>query len=193
MNNRVVTTAAVLLVLAGCAALRARQGPPAFSLRGPYEPLLAKLQASGGDPAAVLRLRTGADLSKLQPGLRYKFAILEDGVLVAAPVPVTPANDYTHPILAGGKPVRTAGQLVVDRENGRARATIDQDSKAYCPTFASLERAREVLVDQLGVKGDDVVLKDRPPVCLDEAGQGAPSMGAPSMGTPGQARRDGGP
>ena len=184
MTHRTAAALSVSMALLGCAAIKARQGPPTFASRAPLDPLVAKLKASGGDPAAVLVVRGLVDLAKLKEGERYKFALREDGTLAVAPLPVSPPNDYTHPILAGGKPVRTAGQLRVHREDGRYRATLDQDSKAYCPTFASLETAREAL-SQVGVAGADVALADKPPVCLEEGETMGPGM------LP--AARDGGP
>jgi hypothetical protein len=67
-----------------------------------------------------------------------------------------------HPILGDGRPVRTAGAIT-----RRANDTfeVDQDSKAYCPTFASLEAAVEALV-RLGVPRERVFRRDRPPVCV---------------------------
>jgi hypothetical protein len=150
----------VLLALAGADAA------PNLASRVPYPPLVEKLRASGGDPARILRPRAVRDLAPLESGRRYKFVVTPDGRLAIAPLPADAANnEYVHPILAGGGPVLTAGGLVVERSDGAIRrVTIDQDSKAYCPTLASLAAAERALV-RLGVAAAALTRHDQPPPC----------------------------
>jgi hypothetical protein len=137
-----------------------------FASRVPYEPLVAKLKASGGSVERVLHPKTAADLGALQSGKRYKFVVDAQGKLAVAPLPAdAPANEYVHPILAGGAAARTAGGLRIDRGPARIeRVIIDQDSKAYCPTFDSLSDAARALTDA-GVPAAAIKREDHPPQC----------------------------
>jgi hypothetical protein len=134
--------------------------------RVPYEPLLAKLKASGGSLDRVLHLKQAADLDKLESGKRYKFVVDVHGQLAVAPLPAdAPANEYVHPILAGGGPVRTAGGIRVERAGGKLqRIVVDQDSKSYCPGADSLQEAVRALT-ALGIAAAAVKTEDRPPQC----------------------------
>jgi hypothetical protein len=141
-----------------------------FTARVAYAPLVAKLQQSGGDPAKIVRVRKLDDLARLDDGKRYKFVVARDGRLSVAPVPAdAPGNEYVHPILAGGEPVRTAGGITIARDTSGAAAnvTLDQDSKAYCPTLASLDAAVRALRD-LGVPANAIHKQDRPPACAPQ-------------------------
>jgi hypothetical protein len=131
-----------------------------------YEPLLLKLKASGGDPSRVVRAQSSKDLLRLDSGKRYKFAVDEAGRLVIAPLPADAANnEYVHPILAGGGPVRTAGGITVEHKDGKIlHVMLDQDSKAYCPTLLSLDEAARAL-EKLGVPAGVISRQDRPPKC----------------------------
>jgi hypothetical protein len=149
------------LVLLLPAVLRADDGKT-FPLRVDYAPLVAKLHASGGDPSRIIVVERPADLSRLDPGKRYKFA-LAGKFLTIAPLPAdAPSNEYVHPILAGGAPVSTAGGIVVEKTP--LKITLDQDSKAYCPTFESLDRAARALI-AAGVPGPAIDKRNRPPDC----------------------------
>ena len=147
-------------LVAGC-------GPSLYGSRVPVAPLDAKLRASGGDPAQILHPVSLGDLAALEPGRRYKFAVLQSGSLAIAPLPADRANnEYTHPVLAAGGRVRTAGGLRVEREGAElVRVIIDQDSRAYCPSLRSLDAARDALV-ALGVRRPLVQREDRPPRCI---------------------------
>src|SRR5712691_8323242 len=142
-----------LLLASGCTG--PRPAPPLFDSRVPLEPLLAKLKESGGDPGRILRPRAYADLAGLESGRRYQFVVARDGLLAIAPLPAdAPSNEYVHPVLAAGEPVRTAGGLRVDRDGAAIRkVSVDQDSKAYCPSAASLDAALTALAG-LGVPAD---------------------------------------
>lgn len=148
-------------LLAGCAG-----GEP-FTSRVPLGPLLAKLAASGGDEGRIIHARTAGDLAALASGQRYKFVLLADGSLAIAPLPADATNnEYVHPVLAHGAAVRTAGGITVERAGDAiARVTIDQDSKAYCPSRASLDAARAAL-GRMGLAAEQVVEVDRPPACV---------------------------
>jgi hypothetical protein len=132
----------------------------------PYEPLVAKLKASGGDMARLLHVRSPQELLRLESGKRYKFALDRGGIFTIAPLPAdAPNNEYVHPILAAGGPVRTAGGITVEQAGGKlGKVTIDQDSKAYCPTLQSLDEARRAL-EAVGVAGGRIAEQDRPPQC----------------------------
>ncbi|MGZ3406655.1 MAG: hypothetical protein ACXVAN_09465 [Polyangia bacterium] len=159
---RRVIPAAVLLVAASALA-----APSLFTSKAPYEPLVAKLKSSGGDPSRVVHVRAARELTRLESGKRYKFALDEAGTLAIAPLPAdAPNNEYVHPILAGGAPVRTAGGITVEHAAGKlARITLDQDSKSYCPTLQSLDEAAQALA-KLGVAPALIARQDRPPACV---------------------------
>jgi hypothetical protein len=154
---------AVTIVLLATTALAA---PSLFSSAVPYDPLVAKLKASGGDSSRIVRARSAHDLTRLESGKRYKFVLDQAGTLAIAPLPADAANnEYVHPILAGGGAVRTAGGIAVEHANGKVtRVTIDQDSKAYCPTLQSLDEVAGALA-KLGVAAQKIVQQDRPPPC----------------------------
>ena len=168
------------LLLAGCASSPATL----FSSRVALAPLMAKLEASGGNPAKVIRLHSEEELAGLKPGQRYKYVVTRDGGIVVAPRPASePGNEYVHPLLAGGMPVRTAGYLRYDRRGATATSdtvVVDQDSKAYCPTFASLGEARAAFA-RIGVTIGRVRIEDHPPTCAPisaNAGQDAGALDA---------------
>ncbi len=166
-------------LLTGCRASSPGLPEPLFDCRVAVEPLLAKLKASGGDPGRILRPRSSADLLSLKSGKRYKFASLRDGRLAVAPLPAdAEANEYVHPVLAGGAPVRTAGGLRVDHDGSSLRrVTVDQDSKAYCPTAASLSAALVELA-RVGVQPEVLRVENRPPACGEApAPEGGPRYG----------------
>src|SRR5262249_9112769 len=137
-----------------------------FTSKVPYEPLVAKLKASGGDPSRIVRVKVVADLGRLESGKRYRFVLDPAGTLAIAPLPADAANNEdVHPILAGGGPVRTAGGITVEHPGGKlTRVTIDQDSKAYCPTLDSLAEAARAL-EKLGVAAQAIQRQDHPPEC----------------------------
>jgi hypothetical protein len=87
--------------------------------------------------------------------------------LAVAPLPAdAQGNEYVHPILAGGGPVRTAGGIRVERAHGAVeRVVVDQDSKAYCPTSDSLGAAVQAL-SAAGVPEAIIRREDRPPACV---------------------------
>ncbi len=134
-----------------------------FQSRVPYPPLVEKLKATGGDRARIVRVKTAQDLARFESGWRYKFVVDADGALLVAPLPAdAPDNEYVHPILAGGGPVRTAGGITVEHKGDKiTKVTVDQDSKAYCPTLASLDEAVNLLA-RMGVLA---TRQDRAPKC----------------------------
>jgi hypothetical protein len=83
-----------------------------------------------------------------------------------APLPAdAQGNEYVHPILAGGEPVRAAGGVVVEHQAGKlVKITLDQDSKAYCPSFESLREAVRALA-KLDVPEGNIERQDHPPQC----------------------------
>jgi hypothetical protein len=137
-----------------------------FQSRVPYAPLLEKLQKAGESPDRILHPGSTSALEAVAGGQRYKFVVLPDGSLAVAPLPADAEhNEYVHPILAGGGPVRTAGGIRVEFSDKRLlRVTVDQDSQAYCPTRASLTAAVQAL-GRIGVPRERVVIDDRPPRC----------------------------
>ncbi len=172
--------AAALCITALAACARAQQEPPPalFDSRSPYEPLLAKLKDSGGDPAKILHPQTAADLLALMPNRRHKFVVLPDGRLAIAPLPeAAKANAYVHPVLALGGPVRTAGGLRVERDGPDIeKVVVDQGSQAYCPTADSLAAALRALA-VIGVPADRLRVDNRPVICVGAATDGQPRYG----------------
>jgi hypothetical protein len=158
---KLIGVAALLVATAAVAS------PSLFVSQVPYDPLVAKLEASGGDRARIFRVRSAQDLTRLESGKRYKFALDQAGVLAIAPMPAdAPNNEYVHPILVGGGAVRTAGGIVVEHaDGGVTKVTVDQDSKAYCPTLRSLDEIARAL-RKLGIAPRMVVRQDRPPQCV---------------------------
>jgi hypothetical protein len=179
---------AILAAIAAPRALPAGAPPlpvaPLFDSRAPLAPLMAKLREVGGDPARIVRPKNVGELASLKSGARYKFVLARDGRLAIAPSPDDPANPYTHPILAGGEPVRTAGGIRVQRSGGAiTKVIVDPDSRAYCPTADSLREALDALA-ALGVAGDALRVENRPVNCYAVGGSVSasetPMMQAPS-------------
>ena len=155
--NRFALVLGVALFAAACA-------PQQYSSRHPYPELLAKLQASGGSLDALVVLRRAQQLTTLESGKRYKFALAADGVLRIAPLPFEAANnEYHHPIVGRGQRVVTAGGITVEHTNGATltRVTIDQDSKSYQPSFQSLAAAEKYL-RRVGVERTKITKRDQP-------------------------------
>lgn len=142
-----------IVAAAGCA-------PRTFDCRVDVAPLRQKLAAAGEDASHILRPQRAADLDALVAGKKYRYVVDAHGALAVAPLPNdAQGNEYVHPILGGGAPVRTAGMLW--RQG--ARVTVNQDSKSYCPTKASLKEAVRAL-HAIGVA--DVAVEDAPPACV---------------------------
>jgi hypothetical protein len=154
----------VFIILLAASVAHAK--PAEFASRVQYEPLLAKLQSSGGSLERVLRVERAAQLDALESGRRYKFAVEKNGRLAIAPLRAdAPNNEYVHPILARGAPVLTAGGIRIDRSDGKlTRVVLDQDSKSYCPTLESLATAARAL-EALGILPSLISREDRPPKC----------------------------
>ena len=158
---------ALALSAAGLFAACKKAAPPLYQSHAQHAPLEKKLRDGGGDLASVLVPKSTADLLKLAAGHPYKYAVRADGRLAVAPVAADDqaAAPWTHPLLAAGAAVRAAGFLRVDHDGVRiARATVDQDSRAYCPPAGSLLQAVEAL-RALGVGGEVIVAEDRPAQC----------------------------
>ena len=159
-----MTRLLVLLPLVAL-ALPAR-AEPLFPSRVPYPPLVDKLTAAHQSPDKVLHPASARDLLQLTSGQRYKLVVDGAGKLAIAPLPAdAPGNEYVHPILAAGAPVRTAGGITVEHAGKKVtHVSLDQDSKAYCPTFVSLKLAADALI-KLGVPPAVIHLQDKAPLC----------------------------
>lgn len=151
-----------LFTLAGCE----RAPPPLFPNRKEVAPLRARLQQSGGDVSRVIRVNGLVDLTRLNRNTRYKFSLPADGVLRVAPLPADmPGNEYVHPILVDGESVRTAGGITVRHDGVTVSgAVLDRDSRAYCPTEASLASAVDALA-ALGVPRAGITAAPTTPAC----------------------------
>lgn len=151
-----------LLLLALCACSRSER----FNNRKPIGPLRERLRASGGDPARVHHVRALSDLARLEFGEKYRYAIPEDGRLRVAPIPARmPNNEYVHPTLVDGAPVRTAGYIIVKHREGVVSGVmVDRDSRAYCPSQGSLQAAISAL-RSLGLARDRISVDPVPPNC----------------------------
>jgi cytochrome c553 len=154
-------------------------------------PLIEELRQAGGDPSRVLHPSTAGELAQLQPGARYKFAVLADGRLAVAPDPAdAPKNKYSHPTLTNGEAVQTAGGIRIEQERGAIRKVIvDPGSSSYCPSTGSLQAALDALV-RIGVDASLLRVDNRPPVCVDAVSSPAPSM-TPPMPPPSTGSRYG--
>jgi|JI10StandDraft_1071094.scaffolds.fasta_scaffold706064_2 hypothetical protein len=152
-----------LLMLSAFACSR---GPERFTNRKDMAPLRERLRASGGDVARVIHVRALQDLTALQVGERYRFAIPEDGRLRVAPLPASATNnEYVHPVLVDGAPVRTAGYLIVKHlDRTVTGAMVDRDSRAYCPSQRSVQVAIDAL-RTLGLARDRIAVDPVPPQC----------------------------
>jgi hypothetical protein len=166
------------LALAALLAVGCSHATPLFTSAAPYPPLEQRLRESGGDPARAVRVTALAQLYKLEPDRRYKYVVTQEGALVVAPVPAEPPNEYVHPVLARGQPVRTAGYLRVLHGPTGLVVSIDGDSKAYCPTQASVQAAQNALVD-VGVREAWIDVLNNRPTCLQQGQPSAPGMMPP--------------
>lgn len=155
MTCRALAIAAALFV-AACA-------PQQYSSRHAYPVLVAKLRETGGSLDAIVVLKQAAQLLTMQSGKRYKFALAADRVLRIAPLPFEAANnEYHHPIVALGQRVTTAGGITVVHDGATiTQVTLDQDSKSYQPSFASLAAA-EKYVRGVGVDGKNITKRNQP-------------------------------
>jgi hypothetical protein len=156
----------VATLLLSLSLLACSRGTERFTNRKEMAPLRERLRASGGDVARVIRVRTLQDLSVLRVGERYRFAIPEDGQLRVAPLPASAANnEYVHPLLVDGAPVRTAGYLSVKHSDRTVTgAMVDRDSRSYCPSQQSVQAAIDAL-RTLGLARDRIAVDPVPPHC----------------------------
>lgn len=145
---------------------------PRYVCRVDAAPLRAALRAAGGDPARVLHPSAQRGLVALASGRRYKFVLTEDGKLAVAPEPAdAPHNEYVHPVLADGAPVRSAGGITVVHDDGRvSRVLLDAESRAYCTTAESLRPTVRAL-RAMGVPAEAIAVEARPRACV-EGGEG---------------------
>ena len=176
-----------VILMAACAHMPGPAAVPLYDCRLALEPLLAELRQAGGDPAHVIHVSSAADLTRLQAGARYKFAVTADGKMAIAPEPAdAPKNLYSHPILADGGPVRTAGGIRVDREGGRVlKVVVDPGSTSFCPSTGSLQAALDALI-ALGISPEVLRVDNKPPVCVD-TGASASMTPAPPAQAPAPA------
>jgi hypothetical protein len=173
------TRGSVVLALACLAGCGGGRVVPLYESRVAIGPLRERLRQAGGDPARILHPASPRDFEALVAGKRYKFVVDSEGRLAVAPLPAeVPSNEYVHPILADGGPVRSAGGLRVERDaRGLTRVTVDQDSKAYCPGPESLSEALRSL-RAAGVDAGALRVENRPPDCAGSAGSGRARYGA---------------
>ena len=155
------TALLLILTLLGCSRASAL-----FESRKDLPPLRARLLAAGGDPARVIDVRALADLTRLDSGARYKFSLPADGRMRVAPLPIrAPNNEYVHPVLVDGAPVRTAGSITVKHDgNTVTGAMVDRDSRAYCPSEASVGAAIDAL-RALGLPRGRISVEPSAPQC----------------------------
>jgi hypothetical protein len=156
----------VATLLLSLSLLACSRGPERFTNRKDLAPLRERLRAAGGDVSRVIHVRALQDLTALQVGERYRFAIPEDGHLRVAPLPASAANnEYVHPVLVDGAPVRTAGYIIVKHlDRTVTGAMVDRDSRAYCPSAQSVQVAIEAL-RSLGLSRDRIAVDPVPPQC----------------------------
>ena len=162
----------VLSLSCRAAAPTAVDDDPRYVCRVDVGPLRAALRAAGGDPARVLRPSAPRWLVALASGRRYKFVLTGEGKLAVAPEPAdAPHNEYVHPVLADGAPVRSAGGITVTHDDGRvSRVLLDAESRAYCTTAESLRPTVRAL-RAMGVQAEAIAVEARPFACVES---GAP-------------------
>lgn len=143
--------------------------PPAFLFdsRTPYDPELEQLKKAGDDPNRTLKPTSAADLAKLlEPGKRYLHVVTPNGTLVIAPKSVdAQQNFWSHPVLASGGAVKSAGHIRVDKSGeALAKVTVDAESETYCPLPESL-RATLTALATLKVPNDVIRVESRTVDC----------------------------
>lgn len=136
----------------------------------PYE---ARLRERGQDPGAVIDADDLEDLAFVVNGEQYRYVVLPDGRIRVAPIPLSAEdNDYVHPVLGEGQPVRGAGFLM--RNEDGDGWTVDRNSQAYCPPPGTEEHAVEALV-RIGARRDGIRVVRVDPECMRDRPVVAPS------------------
>ena len=119
----------LLAALAGCENDKPREDPAyLFESRVALDPLLEALKKAGDDPRTVLRPASPTDLGKLlEPGKRYDYGVMPNNAVVIAPKSVeTAGNFWSHPILANGGAVKSAGQDVAEGLKDSAQQAVQE-------------------------------------------------------------------
>lgn len=143
--------------------------PPAFLFdsRVPLDPELERLKKGGDDPSKALKPTSAADLGRLlEPGKRFEHVVMPNGTLVVAPRSVdAPGNFWSHPLLASGSAVKTAGHLRIEKSgDALAKVTVDAESDTYCPLPESI-RATLAALATLKVPNDILRVESRAVDC----------------------------
>lgn len=189
MTRLQASFAAFVLATAALAACD-RDTPPEqpsllFDSRVPLDPELERLKKVGDDPSRALHPASAADLAKLlEPGKRYEFVVMPNGAMNVAPKSVeAAANFWTHPILANGGAVKSAGHVRIEKSgDALAKVTVDAESTTYCPLPESVRATIAALV-AMNVKGDVIRVEGRTADCWKGVGPGA-STGAIASAPP---------
>ncbi|MBI2395251.1 MAG: hypothetical protein HYV09_37125 [Deltaproteobacteria bacterium] len=179
MTRPQASFAAFVLASAAVAACE-RDAPPEqpamlFDSRVPLDPELERLKKVGDDPSRALHPASAVDLARLlEPGKRYEFVVMPNGAMNVAPKSVeAAANFWTHPILANGGAVKSAGHLRIERSgDALAKVTIDAESTTYCPLPESVRASIAALV-AMNVKSDVIRVEGRTADCWKGVGPGA--------------------
>ncbi|MBK6530788.1 MAG: hypothetical protein IPF99_14605 [Deltaproteobacteria bacterium] len=171
-----VSRAALLLLVLATLSCRPPSAPrpeddPRYLCRVDVTPLREALRAAGGDPARIVRPADLAGLTALASGRRFKFVLTGVGALAVAPMPSDAAhNEYVHPILGDGAPVRSAGGITVTHDRARvSRVVLDAESRSYCTAAESLRPTVRAL-RAMGVEAGAIVVEGRPFACVETGG-----------------------
>lgn len=179
--------AAAATLAASCArpapAPSASDDDPRFACRVDVAPLRAALVAAGGDPSRVVHPSALGGLVVCESGRRYKFVLDGRRRFAVAPMPAdAPHNEYVHPVLGDGAPVRSAGGIRVYHREGRVeRVVLDGESRAYCTTTESLRPAVRALV-AMGLAPEAITVEGRPLACVESGAKKRYGELMPSIG-----------
>lgn len=108
---------------------------------------------------------SSSTIQDLEPGLSYNFIVTLEGRVIISDEQLTSKAmngqkailGPNHGILAGGKPVLSAGEFILFQKGDRKILFASSSSGHYRPDFSSLELLREALMD-LGFPAEAIVL-----------------------------------
>lgn len=178
--------ALALTIFVGCEPQKEVE-PPAFLFdsRVALDPELEKLKKAGDDPSKVIRLASAADVVKLlEPGKRYAYVVMPNNAMVVAPKSVeAPGNFWSHPILANGAAVKSAGHIRIEKTGQNlSKVIVDAESDTYCPSQESLRQTLASL-SVMKVPNDTIRVESRQVDCWKTAAKPT-SSASNASGTP---------
>jgi hypothetical protein len=180
----------VAVSLAACENEKPREDPAyLFESRVPLDPMVEALKKAGDDPSKALRPASATDLAKLlEPGKRYDYVVMPNNAIVIAPKSVeSTANFWSHPILANGAAVKSAGHNRIEKTGGNlSKVIVDADSDTYCPLTESIRSTLSALT-AMKVPADALRVESRTTDCwktdTKAVASAAPAVPRASFGT----------